>query len=56
MRGGIAIGARIVGQRRVLDLMLCDCCTCIIPAGAVVVDAELAGELLLVCGECAGLV
>jgi hypothetical protein len=35
--------------------MLCDCCTCIVPAGAIVVDALLAGELLTVCADCGGL-
>jgi hypothetical protein len=53
-RGGIAIGAYIIRRRRAPDLMLCDCCTCIVAPGAVVVDAELAGELLVVCADCAG--
>jgi hypothetical protein len=52
--GGAAIGAAVIRRRRAPDLMLCACCDCIIPAGDVAVDVAQAGELLVVCGDCAG--
>jgi hypothetical protein len=53
-RGGRAAGAYIIRRRRAADLTLCDCCSCIVVAGAEVVDVIGRDGPLQVCADCAG--
>lgn len=52
--GGRAIGAWLVGWRRTFGPIVCQCCYCRIPTGAVVFDVDTGRDVLVVCEYCAG--